>query len=143
LVHVPILPAAREHVEAFASAILVHFDVDAIDSADLPLANYPHHGNGLTFDAAMTVRRELYASPVFTGLALTEISPTHDPGGALLSRYADWVASALAGPPHRPTNVEKGTPGPPKDRSQQRPLTACFCDANPRPDRSGALFRRA
>jgi hypothetical protein len=30
---------------------------------------------------------------------LTEVNPTHDPGGALLSRYADGVAAALAGPP--------------------------------------------
>ncbi len=32
--------AARRHVEAAAGAIVVHFDVDAVDSADLPLANY-------------------------------------------------------------------------------------------------------
>lgn len=36
--------AARARVEAFAGAIVVHFDVDAVDSADLPPANYPHHG---------------------------------------------------------------------------------------------------
>jgi arginase len=108
--------AAREHVEASASAILVHFDVDAVDSADLPLANYPHHGKGLTFDAAMTVLRELCASPAFAGLVLTEVNPTHDPGGALLSRYADGVASALSGPtqPAAPrTDLEEGTPGSP------------------------------
>jgi arginase len=89
--------AARQHVEASASAIMVHFDVDAVDSADLPLANYPHHGKGLTFDAAMTVLAELCASPAFAGLVLTEVNPTHDPGGELLSRYIDGVAAALGG----------------------------------------------
>jgi arginase len=90
--------AARRHVEASAGAIVVHFDVDAVDSADLPLANYPHHGKGLTFDAAMTVLRELCASPTFTGLVLTEVNPTHDPDGALLGRYIGGVAAALADP---------------------------------------------
>jgi len=90
--------AARAHVEASAGAIVVHFDVDAVDSADLPLANYPHHGKGLTFDAAVTVLRELCASPAFAGLVLTEVNPTHDPGGELLGRYIDGVAAALGAP---------------------------------------------
>ena len=89
--------AALAHVEASAGAIVVHFDVDAVDSADLPLANYPHHGKGLTFDAAITVLRELCASPAFAGLVLTEVNPTHDPGGDLLGRYVDGVTAALAG----------------------------------------------
>jgi arginase len=87
--------AARRHVEAAADAIVVHFDVDAVDSADLPLANYPHHGKGLTFDAAMTVLSELCASPALACLVLTEVNPTHDPGGELLGRYACGVAAAL------------------------------------------------
>jgi len=89
--------AALAHVEASAGAIVVHFDVDAVDSADLPLANYPHHGKGLTFDAAITVLGELCASPAFAGLVLTEVNPTHDPGGDLLGRYVDGVTAALAG----------------------------------------------
>jgi arginase len=89
--------AARGHVEASAGAIVVHFDVDAVDSADLPLANYPHHGKGLTFQAAMTVLRELCASPAFTALVLTEVNPTHDPTGELLGRYLDGITAALAG----------------------------------------------
>jgi arginase len=90
--------AARKHVEAAAKAILVHFDVDAVDSADLPLANYPHHGKGHTLATAVTVLRELCASPAFAGLVLTEVNPTHDPGGDLLRRYIDGVAAALAEP---------------------------------------------
>jgi arginase len=90
--------AARAHVEASAGAIVVHFDVDAVDSADLPLANYPHHGKGLTFDAAITVLREWCASPALTALVLTEVNPTHDPGGDMLGRYIDGVAAALSEP---------------------------------------------
>ena len=90
--------AARAHVEACAGAIVVHFDVDAVDSADLPLANYPHHGKGLSFEAAMMVLRELCASPAFTALVLTEVNPAYDPAGELLGRYLDGVSAALAGP---------------------------------------------
>ena len=54
--------AARAHVEASAGAIVVHFDVDAVDSAGLPLANYPHHGEGLTLGTAVTVPPELRAT---------------------------------------------------------------------------------
>lgn len=91
--------AARRHVEAAAGAIVVHFDVDAVDSADLPLANYPHHGKGVTLATAVTALRELCASPALAVLVLTEVNPTHNPGGELLSRYIDAVATALATPP--------------------------------------------
>jgi arginase len=90
--------AARAHVEASAGAIVVHFDVDAVDSADLPLANYPHHGKGLTFEAAIAVLRELCASPAFTALVLTEVNPTHDPADELLGRYLDGVTAAQPEP---------------------------------------------
>ena len=76
----------------------MYFDVDAIDSVDLPLANYPRHGKGLTLATAMTVLGELCASPAFAGLVLTEVNPTHDPGGELLGRYINGVAAALTAP---------------------------------------------
>jgi len=81
--------AARAHVEASAGAIVVHFDVDAVDTAGLPLVNYLHHGEGLTLGTAVTVLPVLRASPAVICLVLTEVNPTHDPGGELLGRYID------------------------------------------------------
>jgi arginase len=52
----------------------------------------------MTFATAVTVLRELCASPAFAGLVLTEVNPTHDPGGELLGRYIDGVAAALTEP---------------------------------------------
>ena len=102
--------AARRHVEAAAGAIVVHFDVDAVDSADLPLANYPHHGKGVTLATAATVLRELCATPALACLALTEVNPTHDLGGELLGRYINAIVTALATPARPVTGHAAGRP---------------------------------
>ncbi len=79
-----------------ASPLLVHFDVDAIDSTDLPLANYPHFNLGQSFDAAMTCLAAFCASPGFAGLVITEVNPDHDADGTLLTRLIDGIVTALA-----------------------------------------------
>jgi arginase len=83
-------------VNAGAGPLLVHFDVDVIDSGDLPLANFPHYGSGVSAAQAFACLRELCARPTLAGLILTEINPTHDPSGRLLTRYLDGLVSALA-----------------------------------------------
>jgi arginase len=91
--------AARRALAAVSGdsgPVLVHFDVDVIDSGDLPLANFPHYGSGVSAEQAFTCLRELCAHPSLAGLVLTEVNPTHDPSGGLLARYIDGVVSALA-----------------------------------------------
>ena len=75
---------------------LVHFDVDIVDSGDLPLGNFPHYGSGVLLDHVVAGLRVLRAHPSFAGLVLTEVNPTHDPGGSELDRLADALATALA-----------------------------------------------
>lgn len=82
-------------VTAAGGPLLVHFDVDVIDSGDLPLANFPHYGSGVTADQAFACLRELCAHPSLAGLVLTEVNPTHDPSGQLLDRYIDGIVSVL------------------------------------------------
>ncbi len=92
--------AARRALAAIAgesSRVLVHFDIDVVDSADLPLGNFPHYGSGVTLDDALAGLRELRAAPAFAGLVLTEINPTHDPAGTELDRLVSGLVSALAG----------------------------------------------
>jgi arginase len=84
-------------VDAAAGPLLVHFDVDVIDSGDLPLANFPHYGSGVSAEQAFACLRELCAHPTFAGLVLTEVNPTHDPSGRLIDRYLDGLISALTG----------------------------------------------
>ena len=88
---------ARQAVAAVAGGgpVVVHFDVDAVDSGDLPLANFPHYGTGVTLEAAGDVLRVLCSADRLGAVVLTEVNPTYDPGGEQLQRYVDTVASAL------------------------------------------------
>ncbi len=75
---------------------LVHFDVDVIDSGELPLANFPHYGSGVHLEHAVECLRTLRADPTFGGLVLTEINPSYDPAGTELDRLIDGIGSALS-----------------------------------------------
>jgi arginase len=94
--------AAARAIEAVAAAggpVVVHFDVDVIDSGDLPLGNFPHYGSGPQLEDLVACLRVLRAHPSFGGLVLTEVNPTHDADGSLLVRYVDGVVRALAAGP--------------------------------------------
>jgi arginase len=54
-------------LEQVADPVLVHFDVDAIDSTDFPLANFPHFNLGQPFDSAMTCLASSAAAPSSAG----------------------------------------------------------------------------
>jgi arginase len=88
---------ALEALEAASGPVVVHFDVDVIDSGDLPLGNFPHYGSGVLLEQAASCLRVLRAHPSFAGLVLTEVNPTHDADGSLLDRYVDAVVTVLAG----------------------------------------------
>ena len=77
--------------------ILVHFGVDAVDSGDLPLGNFPHYGSGVPLEQVIECLRVLAAHPLFAGLVLTEVNPTHDPDGTSIGRYVAGIADALTG----------------------------------------------
>ncbi|TQS39625.1 arginase family protein [Cryptosporangium phraense] len=75
--------------------VIVHFDLDVIDSGDFPLANFPHFNGGLTADAAFECLRSLCAAPQLAAVAVTEVNPHHDPDGAMVARLVDALALAL------------------------------------------------
>jgi arginase len=90
---------ALASLERHADPLLVHFDVDAIDSTDFPLANYPHFNVGQPFESAMTCLATFCASPKLAGLVVTEVNPDHDADGSLLAQLVDGLVTALL--PHR------------------------------------------
>jgi arginase len=79
-----------------ADGVVVHFDVDAVDSADLPLANFPHYGLGVPLAAAAGVLPVFYRMPRLLAAVFTEVNPSYEPSGAALARYVDATAGALA-----------------------------------------------
>jgi arginase len=88
--------AALTALQQHTSSLVVHFDVDAVDSRDLPLANFPHYGTGVPLHAAAQALSTLCAAPTLAAIALTEVNPSYDPGGHQLARYVDAVAGAIA-----------------------------------------------
>ena len=84
------LAALRE-----AERLIVHFDVDAVDSGDLPLANFPHYGTGVPLAVARQVLSVLFAAPALSAIVLTEVNPSYDPSGDSLDPYLEAVAGAL------------------------------------------------
>ena len=80
---------------ADASRLLVHFDVDAVDSGDLTLANFPHYGTGVPLSVARQVLSVLFAAPALAAVVLTEVNPSYDPAGDSLDRYIEAVTGAL------------------------------------------------
>lgn len=92
--------AAREAIsylkEQGCEAIFIHFDVDVIDCAEFPLANYPHYA-GLKFDEACVVLNTLLAEiDRLAGIVVTEVNPNNDPTGEMVNRLTDALAGAFA-----------------------------------------------
>jgi arginase len=74
---------------------VLHFDVDSVDSGDLPLANFPHYGTGVTLDQAGRVLALAAATGDLAAIVLTEVNPSYDADGKQIARYAAAVGSAL------------------------------------------------
>jgi arginase len=83
-------------IEAASGPVVVHFDVDVIDSGDLPLGNFPHYGSGVLVEHVTACLRVLRQHPSFAGLVLTEVNPGHDGDGTLLRRLLDALVTGLA-----------------------------------------------
>ena len=87
--------AAMAAITAHAGGTVVHFDVDAVDSRDLPLANFPHYGTGFPLSAAAGILAAFGRLPRLHAVALTEVNPSYEPSGMALARYTAAVTGAI------------------------------------------------
>jgi arginase len=88
--------AALAELEARAGTVVVHFDVDVVDTGDLPLANFPHFGQGLSLADALACLEVFLGSAKLGGLVVTEVNPDHDPDdGGQLGRLVDGLVAAF------------------------------------------------
>lgn len=88
--------AARTAVQQHSSSVIVHFDDDAVDSRDLPLADFLHYGTGVPLEVAGEVLAVLCGTAAIAAIVLTEVNPSHDPSGRQLARYLRMVSTAIA-----------------------------------------------
>jgi arginase len=89
--------AALAELEARAATVVVHFDVDVVDSGDLPLANFPHYGQGLSLADALACLEVFLGGAKLGGVVVTEVNPDHDPDdGGQLGRLVDGLVAAFA-----------------------------------------------
>jgi arginase len=88
--------AALAHLQRRVDRIILHFDVDVIDSTELPLADFPHFNSGLSVENAITCLRVFLASPMLAGVVITEINPDHDPDGVLIPDFVRHLANAVS-----------------------------------------------
>ena len=87
---------ARALIEPRCDRLLVHFDVDVIDFTDTPLSENWGRNEGLSFQHALQALDVLAASPLFSGLTITELNPDHaEQGAGSIERFAARVAAAL------------------------------------------------
>ena len=87
---------ALAEIEAASEQFFVHFDVDAVDFVELPLANMATINRGLTVASAFASIQVFAASPKFAGLVVSEINPNHaDKEGKVLSLFCELLSDAL------------------------------------------------
>jgi arginase len=93
---------AAEAMSALADRsrpVLVHFDVDVINSTEFPLADFPHFNQGLGYPDALACLRVFCRHEAFGGLVITEVNPHRDPDGSLTARLAADLAEILGESP--------------------------------------------
>ncbi|SEP81240.1 arginase family protein [Microlunatus flavus] len=78
-----------------ADRVVLHVDVDVLDTGAFPLANFPHF-NGLALDELSVCLRTLAQGVGLAAVVVTEVNPSHDPDGSLLSALRDVLVAALA-----------------------------------------------
>lgn len=89
--------AAADALDALAhrDGLIVHFDVDVVDSTDLPLGQFPHFNQGVSLADAVEVLAVLASAPDVLAIVITEINPGNDPDGAHVGRLAEGIVDAL------------------------------------------------
>ena len=89
---------ALSQLEQRCDVVLVHFDVDSIDSADFPLADFPHHNEGQSLAEAFACLSVFCSSRKWGGLILTEMNPDHDADGSLVPTFTRLLVQTLCHP---------------------------------------------
>jgi len=87
---------ALQHATADDRAFVVHFDVDVIDFADVPLSENTGRGVGVPFAAALCALEILVAGDVPLAITVTELNPHHGAADRSdVARFTQALADSL------------------------------------------------
>jgi arginase len=100
-----IAASALAAIRTACNHLVVHFDVDAISSRELPLGNFPHYGTGVSLKTAGDALTAFYGAPQLVAAVMTEVNPSYDPSGVSVARYVDTVTGALIAGLHRAADL--------------------------------------
>ena len=75
--------------------VVVHFDVDVIDPAEMPATSSHTPGPGLSFAEAGDLLTALLASPRVVALDVCELQPGKDPDGAFARRLSELLVRSV------------------------------------------------
>jgi arginase len=94
---------AADIVRTRRDRLVVHFDVDALDFVDCPIADNAYQRNqGLTLEQALTALEQFVARPEFAALVVTQVNPDHAAAQAgLLDSFATRLAAVMTRRPLR------------------------------------------
>ncbi len=94
--------AAIVAVTTQAEKYVVHVDVDVLDFLDIPAADVPSYGRGLTLAQLRSLLGPLAADPRCVAITFVEHNPDHgSPDGSTTRALADAMVDALAVGRHR------------------------------------------
>jgi arginase family enzyme len=86
-----------KRLEDRCEIILLHFNVDVIDSGTFPLANYPIPG-GLSFEQAMAALEDFLMREQLYAVFVTGANPLNDPDGKMVEKLVDGIVEAIRTP---------------------------------------------
>ena len=86
--------AALDWLKERVDVVVVHFDVDVVDSAEFPLANYPHYA-GLAAVEAWEVLGVVLGDEMVKAVVVTEVNPGNDPEGWMVGELVEAIGKGL------------------------------------------------
>ena len=87
----PEAAASRALAALSAASIVIHIDVDVLDFLQVPAADIPTYGRGLSIEDLTALLRILFADPRCAGVLLVEYNPDHDPLGLAAAQLVEMM----------------------------------------------------
>jgi arginase len=93
----PEAAAFRALAALSAASIIIHIDVDVLDFLQVPAADVPTYGRGLSIEDLSATLRILFGDPRCAGALLVEYNPDHDPLGRAAAQLVEMIRATASG----------------------------------------------